>query len=177
MIRAVAAPELPALHALVETANRGDVARRGWTHEADLLGGQRTDLEALHEVFADPRQCIFVAVKAGALVGAITVIDRGEGVGGLAMLAVHPDHQTAGLGRQLLTAAEIYAASHFGSRDMVMTVIKQRPALIAYYTRRGYRLTGEEEPFPHGDERFGVAADPALVFVVLAKALGLEARA
>ena len=30
--------DLPALHDLVESAYRGDSAKLGWTHEADLLG-------------------------------------------------------------------------------------------------------------------------------------------
>ena len=37
------AEDLPDLHALVHGAYRGDSARRGWTHEADLLDGQRID--------------------------------------------------------------------------------------------------------------------------------------
>ena len=41
--------DIEALHALVEGAYRGESAKRGWTHEADLLGGQRTDLIAYYE--------------------------------------------------------------------------------------------------------------------------------
>ena len=37
------ADDLPELHALVERAYRGDGARAGWTHEADLVGAVRTD--------------------------------------------------------------------------------------------------------------------------------------
>ena len=39
--------DVEALHGLVTRAYRGDAARLGWTHEADLLDGQRTDVEAL----------------------------------------------------------------------------------------------------------------------------------
>lgn len=44
-IRFATHDDIPALHDLVERAYRGDSARQGWTHEADLLDGQRTDAE------------------------------------------------------------------------------------------------------------------------------------
>ena len=50
------AADLSALHALVESAYRGESARRGWSHEADLLDGQRTDLAALDAMVRDSGQ-------------------------------------------------------------------------------------------------------------------------
>ncbi len=50
---------------------------------------------------------------------------------------------------------------------MRMTVIRQRTDLIAWYGRLGFRSTGETEPFPYGDERFGRPRRPDLEFVVL----------
>ena len=50
-----------------------------------------------------------------------------------------------------------------------MTVVWVRDALIAWYQRRGYSLTGETEPFPYGDERFGRPLRDDLHFVVLEK--------
>jgi hypothetical protein len=47
----------------------------------------------------------------------------------------------------------------------------QRRDLIAWYERRGYRLTGESRPFPYGDERFGIPRRPDLRFAELAKPL------
>lgn len=52
-----------------------------------------------------------------------------------------------------------------------MTVINVRSILIAWYERRGYTRTGEIQPFPHGDDRFGTPLRDDLVFVVLAKDL------
>lgn len=45
-----------------------------------------------------------------------------------------------------------------------MTVIEQREELIAYYQRRGWRVTGERRPFP-------VPLDPPYFMTVLAKSL------
>lgn len=174
-LRPATANDIAALHALVEAGYRGDSAKQGWTHEADLLGGQRTDAAALEEVIADPDQTILLAADDdGALIGCVLVADEGERDGQriayLGMLTVSPNLQNAGLGRQLIAAAENYART-FGAHVMEMTVIKQRQELIDWYVRRGYAHTGREEPFPLDDERFGLPKTRDLVFVVLAKAL------
>ena len=59
--------DLPALHGLIESAYRGDSARAGWSHEADLLGGQRTDLAALEAIIADPAQHLLVLREGESL--------------------------------------------------------------------------------------------------------------
>ena len=53
-----------------------------------------------------------------------------------------------------------------------MTVVHIRDTLIAWYERRGYALTGETRPFPHGDDRFGKPLRDDLSFVVMEKVLG-----
>jgi len=44
--------DVAAIVALVESAYRGDAAREGWTTEADLIGGQRTDAGAVADALA-----------------------------------------------------------------------------------------------------------------------------
>lgn len=170
MIRLATPADLPALHALVERAYRGDSAKAGWTHEADLLGGQRTDLAALTEMLADPDQHLLVALDADALTGCVAVTRKTDGRGYLGLLTVDPTLQAAGLGKQLIAAAED-AARAFGADAMEMTVIASRDELIAYYERRGYALTGERRPFPLDDPRFGLPKTRDLEFVVLERAL------
>jgi ribosomal protein S18 acetylase RimI-like enzyme len=173
-IRAATTADIPAAHALIESAYRGDSAKRGWTHEADLLGGQRTDEAALASILADPKQTLLLAEQDGALVGCVLVADKGQRaaarVSYLGMLTVSPDLQGGGLGRELLAAAEAHARG-FGADVMEMTVIKSRRELIDWYVRRGYHDTGREEPFPLDDPRFGLPKTRDLVFVVLAKRL------
>jgi len=163
--------ELPALHRLIEGAYRGDSAKRGWTHEADLLGGQRTDLEALEAILADAAQALLVARDGDELAGCVSVADKGEGLAYIGLVTVDPERQAGGLGRELLHAAERFAAESFASTRAEMTVITQRTELIAWYERRGYALTGERRPFPATDPRFGLPRRDDLEFVVLAKAL------
>ena len=52
-----------------------------------------------------------------------------------------------------------------------MHVVNVRDAPIAWYLRRGARKTGETEPFPYGDDRFGAPLRDDLSFLVLEKKL------
>lgn len=172
VIRPTATRDVAALHALIQSAYRGDTARRGWTHEADLLDGQRIDPAGLADILADPDQHLLVAEDAkGVLLGCVEIAGQAAGLAYLGLLSVAPLEQAKGLGRQLIAAAEAFARDHLGATRMEMTVIRQRTELIAYYERRGYRLTGEERPFPYGDDRFGLPRTDVLGFVVLARTL------
>jgi len=170
-IRPATTADIPALHALIESAYRGDSARRGWTHEADLLDGQRTDAALLREIIVDPDQRILVAVDEATVIGCVQIARKELGKSYLGLLSVDPLRQATGLGKQLITAAEHAAAACFDAQFIELTVIKQRSELIDYYRRRGYSLTGEERPFPFGDERFGLPRTSELAFVVLEKNL------
>jgi GNAT superfamily N-acetyltransferase len=177
-LRPARGEEAAAVSALVNSAYRGDSSRAGWTTEAELLGGQRTDPASLQdfiragEVAGDRVLLVHEAAAAGAsAIDACVQLERRGDEAYLGMLTVRPTLQAGGLGRRLLAAAERWAAAHWGSRAVVMTVITQRLELIAWYERRGYRGTGETAPFPYDDARFGEPRRPDLHFVVLRKAL------
>lgn len=163
--------DLAAIHALVESAFRGDSARIGWSHEADLLDGQRTDMDELEAILADPRQHLLLVRDGGAILGCVVLADKGDALTYLGMLTIDPRRQAGGLGKQLLLAAERHAASEFGATRIEMTIIPHRAELTAWYERRGYALTGEERPFPADDPRFGIPRRDDLVFSVMEKAL------
>jgi GNAT superfamily N-acetyltransferase len=171
-VRSAVHSDIPALHTLIESAYRGDTARQGWTHEADLLDGQRTDPASLTEIIDDPDQRILIALDGTTIIGCVQIARKENGKSYLGLLSVDPLRQASGLGRQLITAAEQAAAAYFGAQVIEMTVIRQRSELIDYYQRRGYSLTGEERPFPLGDARFGLPRTSELAFVVLAKRIG-----
>ncbi len=171
MIRDAATGDIPSLHALIESAYRGEASRVGWTTEADLLDGQRTDPDDLAAILTDPGQAMLTAWAGEALVGCILIADRGEGVGYYGMLSVSPALQSAGLGRRLVAAAEAEMADRFSARRVRIQVFPQRDTLIAWYERLGYRATGETAPFPYGDPRFGLPRRDDLHFVVMEKAL------
>jgi N-acetylglutamate synthase-like GNAT family acetyltransferase len=141
--------DVPHLRALVESGYRGASAKRGWTHEADLLEGNRTSNEDLAALISAPETFVLLAHAAdGSLVGTVNVTDKGEGLAYMGMLCVDPELQAGGLGRTLIAEIEAVAVREFGSTVMEMTVVDARPELIAYYERRGYVRTPEVRPFP-----------------------------
>jgi GNAT superfamily N-acetyltransferase len=164
--------EVDAVVALVESAYRGESSRAGWTTEADLLDGQRTDRAAVQEIVELPDRDVLLAISAdGQMLGCCEVRRLPHRVGYFGMFAVVPTLQGAGVGGQLLAAAERHALDHWNVAVMEMTVIGLRRDLIAWYERRGYSLTGESRPFPHADERFGLPRRSDLEFVVLTRSL------
>lgn len=165
VFRAATVNDIAALHPLIERAYRGETAKAGWTHEADLLFDTRTSAGELRGLIADPARVIMLAHDEEALVGCVQVARAGSDLAYLGMLTVEPTLQASGLGRRLLAAAEAEAVARFGARRMEMTVIHRRAELIAWYRRRGYAPTGETRPFPVDPPR------PELDFVVLEKAL------
>ena len=163
---------MPAIVELVESAYRGDASRVGWTTEADLLDGQRTDAAAVADTITADTSVVLLSVDEGGTMTACCQVDRrGDGVAYFGMFAVRPQAQGSGIGGDLLTEAERYARVEFDASELEMTVIGQRSELIAWYERRGYRRTGETRPFPYGDERFGIPRRDDLHFIVLTKTL------
>lgn len=170
-IRDAVPADIPALHRLIESAYRGEASRAGWTTEADLLDGQRTDPEDLADILADPKQALLSAWRGDEPVGCVLIADRGEGTGYFGMLSVNPTLQGGGLGRRLVEAAHAALADRFGARRVRISVFPQRETLIAWYQRLGYRLTGDTLPFPYGEPRFGLPLRDDLHFLVLERAL------
>ena len=170
-IRQATAQDIANVHRLIETAYRGEASRVGWTTEADLLEGQRTDREDLAAILADPSQRILTAWRGDNLSGCIVIADRGGGCGYFGMLAVFPSEQSLGVGRQLVTAAEVAAKAEFGAIRMRISVFPQRETLISWYERLGYRQTGDTLPFPYGNPRFGLPLRDDLHFIVMEREL------
>jgi GNAT superfamily N-acetyltransferase len=164
--------DVTAIVDLVQSAYRGEPSRAGWTTEAHLLDGQRTDATQVAAAIAQPRSRMVVALDdAGGVQGSCALEQRGDGVAYFGMFSIRPVLQGTGIGRALLAEAERMALRELACSTMEMTVITQRIELIAWYERRGYRRTGQTRPFPYGDERFGVPRRPDLAFEVLSKQL------
>ena len=158
------------LVALIESAYRGDDSRVGWTTEADILEGQRTDPEGVLEVVKSPDSRLMTVERDGRIVACCQLEHQGDHAY-FGMFAVSPLLQGAGLGKVIIAEAERQARETWGVREMQMTVISVRDDLIAWYERRGYLRTGRMTPFPYGDERFGVPQRDDLQFELLVKEL------
>jgi ribosomal protein S18 acetylase RimI-like enzyme len=163
--------DVDALVALIESAYRGDSSRAGWTTEADILQGQRTDPEGVLEVIKSPESRLLAVEQDGEIVACCQLEHRGDHAY-FGLLAVRPGLQGAGLGKTVMAEAERQVREDWGVTEMHMTVISVRDDLIAWYERRGYRRTGKMSPFPYGDERFGIPQRDDLQFELLVKKLG-----
>ncbi|MFD5402247.1 GNAT family N-acetyltransferase [Streptomyces griseorubiginosus] len=162
--------DVDTLVALVESAYRGDDSRAGWTTEADILEGQRTDPEGVLAVIKSPDSRLLTVEREGRVAACCQLEHRGS-YAYFGMFAVSPTLQGGGLGKVVIAEAERLAVETWGVTEMHMTVISVRDELIAWYERRGYRRTGRMTPFPYGDERFGIPQREDLQFELLVKPL------
>ena len=140
---------------LVNSGYRGDESRKGWTTEADLLEGIRTDESSMLAMIRKEHVVILKAIdEQDELVGCVYLEQQHKSLY-LGMLTVSPTLQGAGIGKQLLSAAEKLAVEYQCER-IIMTVISERTELIDWYKRRGYKDTGVRKPFPMTDPKFGL---------------------
>jgi ribosomal protein S18 acetylase RimI-like enzyme len=183
--------DVPTIVDLMNAAFRGTSAQQGWNVET-FIKGTRTTESLLREEMAggvefllakeDGTKALQGCVSLHALSSERRDLERRDlklwylerrdlKRWYLGALTVDPALQNAGFGSELLRCAEAYAVAR-GARVMEITVVNVRDALIAWYQRRSYRLTGETRPFPYGDHRYGVPTRGDLEFVVLEKELG-----
>jgi len=159
--------DIPELVELVNSAYRGEASKKGWTTEADLLkGALRTDIPSLIALMKNPDAVILKYSDINnAIIGSVYLEKQERGLY-LGMLSVSPLLQASGIGKQIMSAAEIFAMEN-KCPCIFMSVISVRHELIAWYERLGYKLTGETKPLP-ADNRFGVPTQP-LEFIIMEK--------
>jgi len=159
--------DIPALEELLNSAYRGEASKKGWTTEADLLeGDQRTDALTLHQLMQTPGAVFLKCINEQNKIEGCVFLHKNEDKLYLGMLSVSPLIQATGIGKQLMAAAESYARDQKCS-SIFMKVISARHELISWYERKGYRKTGETEPFPT-DNRFGIPTQ-SLEFIIMEK--------
>ena len=169
-ISVAAVDDIPAITALLNSAYRGESSKQGWTTEAHLIAGDvRTNENNVKEVmvqvgsvmlkYSDDKQNITACVN---------LQQHGDKIY-LGMLSVSPQLQGAGIGKQLLKAAEEYAVQ-VQCVAVYMTVISVRTELINWYERFGYKDTGERKPFIEDGESGKHLQQ--LEFMVMEKRLG-----
>ena len=169
MISKAELKDAPELSILINSAYRGESSKKGWTTEADLLGGVRTDAEDITALITKPFCTLLKYGNAAEkIIGCVRLEKHGNKFY-LGMLTVDPLLQGGGIGKKLMKAAEAEAKKQNCDR-IYMTVISDRVELIAWYERHGYKNTGEKKPFPAGDPRFGLPKK-YLEFVVLEKTI------
>lgn len=166
MITKATIQDIPALNILINSAYRGETSKIGWTTEANLLEGKRTNEEELTETILNPKNTILKYTENDKIIGSVLLVKKEHQLY-LGMLTVSPELQNSGIGKKLLAEAENHAKT-LGLSSIIMTVISVREELIAWYKRHGYVDTGEREAFPESGIHVTVSELP-LEFIYLEK--------
>src|SRR6218665_2734797 len=96
IIRKASEADAAALDTLVNSAYRGDSSRQGWTTEADLLDGTRTDANAIVDLIRTPNTTVLVYEDENELLGCVELRKENNKLY-LGMLSVKPNTQGKGI--------------------------------------------------------------------------------
>ncbi|MBF4463914.1 GNAT family N-acetyltransferase [Flavobacterium sp. LC2016-12] len=168
MITKATLQDIPTLNILINSAYRGETSKKGWTTEANLLEGKRTNEEELTETILNPKNTILKYTQSDKIIGSVLLVEK-ENQLYLGMLTVSPELQNSGIGKKMLAEAENHAKA-LGLSSIIMTVISVREELIAWYKRHGYVDTGEREAFPESEIHVTICEAP-LEFIYLEKSI------
>jgi len=168
MISKAELKDTEAISKLVNSAYRGDYAKKGWTTEAYLVEGTRTDAAQLADIINTPGATILKYERDGQIISCVE-LKTIDGRLYLGMLTVEPLIQGGGIGKEMLRASEDFGRQQ-GCKSVFMRVVTKRTELIAWYERHGYKDNGERMPFKFSDPRMGQATEP-LEFLMMEKQL------
>ena len=117
---------------------------RSFARDNDFKTTERTNHAQVAEYLRKGTFLIMEEPAQGTreILGLVYTELRANSRGYIGMVAVNPDRQSAGLGTLLLEAGERLCLEH-QCKVIEISVINRRPDLIAWYKRRGYKITGE----------------------------------
>jgi GNAT superfamily N-acetyltransferase len=130
--------ELRDVDAIVRLVNQAFVA------ESPYIEGERVNSAAVLEMLSKGK--VLLLEREGRL-AACVYIEARDPIAHLGLVSVDPGQQRAGLGSQLMAAAEADCRVN-GYREMELRFINHRDDLHRFYLRLGFHDTGVEE-FPH----------------------------
>lgn len=142
---------------LINMGYRGEISRKGWTSEADLLDGARTSTDEILGLIRAADSVLLLCLRDEALIGCLHIelsntepahTEPAARSAHFGMFVIHPELQGQGLGKLILAQAENLVQKQWAIQRCVMHVITHRHELIAFYRRRGYQPTGQVCQFP-----------------------------
>ena len=155
---------------LINSVYRGENSKKGWTTEAYMLGGIRIDNKNVKKIIGNDSNVIILALLENNIIVGCVHLETKENRCHLGMLSVDVNYQDKGIGKKIMEYSEGYAKYEMECEIVEMKVIGQRKELIDFYIRRGYRITGESEPFLLSTH-FGEPKTSDLYFEYLTKEL------
>ena len=127
--------EISDVDAIVRLVNRAFVA------ESPYVEGERINADGVHELWM--RGKFLLGELDGILTACVFIEPRGPRAH-LGLVSVEPAQQAAGLGSQLMSAAEAHCRG-LGFHEMELRFINHRSELERFYRRMGFVLTGISE--------------------------------
>ncbi|MBC6110882.1 GNAT family N-acetyltransferase [Pedobacter fastidiosus] len=162
--------DVPFLHKLINSAYRGDESKKGWTTEAEILGGIRIDEQTLKNYFDKAHIRILKYNDTNGVILGTVYLELKKPEVYLGLFAVSPTLQAKGIGKALLQEAEAYALAN-GCDRIAISVISSRIELIEWYKRNGYIITGTSIAFEEIEGRFGEPKQNDIVLIGMEKHL------
>lgn len=170
MITTAGVQDARELNVLINAAYRGEESKKGWTTEAEILGGLRIDERTLKAMLTQGEGTIIkYSGSDGEILGTVYLEVKKPALY-LGMFAVSPLSQSKGIGKALLSFAEDFALPH-GCDRITLTVISVREELIDWYKRHGYVPTGHSISFEDIEGRFGDPKVDAIDLIEMHKML------
>jgi ribosomal protein S18 acetylase RimI-like enzyme len=145
--RIATAKDVPELVDLINNAYRPKGAEAGWTHESELIEGERINPQQLAELLEREGSTVLLGLSKAEIVACVNVNEE-AGASYIAMLTVRPSYQNYGLGKEMLQLAEEYAENQYESLVFNLFVISERKELFDFYLRRGYEPTEVTSDYP-----------------------------
>src|SRR5690349_22850796 len=100
-ISAATNKDIDKLLILVNSAYRGESAKKGWTHEANLISGEiRINKKSLEKMLSDPNASILKYEEDDQIIGCVYLEKKNTSLY-LGLLTVSPDVQAKGIGKKL----------------------------------------------------------------------------
>ena len=164
--------DVSAIKVLLNIAYRGESSKQGWTTEAELIAGDtRADENMVQQTMQQPGSVFLKFTNDEQQICGCVNLQQHDTKIYLGMFSVSPHLQGAGIGKQILKAAEEYAQV-LECTAIYMSVISLRSELISWYERHGYFDTGKRIPF----EEDGITGKHLLKleFMILEKELLLK---
>jgi len=168
--RIATASDVSELVSLINKSYRPNSAEAGWTHESELIEGERINPQQLAELLEREGSTVLLGLSKAEIVACVNVNEEG-GATYIAMLTVKPSYQNIGLGKEMLQLAEEYAENQYESSEVNLFVISERRELFDFYLRRGYEPTEISSDYP-ANAGVGNPKISGLKLVLLTKQLG-----
>ena len=161
--------DIPELVALINGAYRPISSDAGWTHESDLVDGERINASQLSGLLGREGSTVLLGLSKGEIIACVNVNEE-SGATYIAMLTVKSSYQNVGLGKEMLQLAEEYAENQYESSAFNLFVISERKELFDFYLRRGYKSTNITSDYP-ANAGVGTPKVSGLKLVLLTKEL------